>query len=105
MARAIAGRITGAVFTADFNVLARDADADFRALTGRRVLRRAVRDAAIAMLTFLTATAKNVCYFLRRSTIKRSARRLCRVFAPNVGKPHGVCGWLPFTRPSPPPCG
>jgi hypothetical protein len=28
-----------------------------------------------------------------------------RVFAPKVGKPHGVWGWLPLTRPSPPPCG
>jgi hypothetical protein len=49
MARAIAGRNAVAVFTADFSVLAeRAAGADFRALSGRRVLRRAVRVAAIA---------------------------------------------------------
>ncbi len=30
--------------------------------------------------------------YLRRSTIMRSVRLLCRVFLPNVGKAHGVCG-------------
>lgn len=44
-------------------------------------------------------------YGLRRSTIIRSLGRFFRVFAPKVGNPQGVCGWLPFTRPSPPPCG
>jgi hypothetical protein len=44
-------------------------------------------------------------YGFRRSTIIRSLLRFLRVFAPRVGKPQGVCGWLPFTRPSPPPCG
>src|SRR5271156_226561 len=44
-------------------------------------------------------------YGLRRSTIIRSLGRFFRVFAPRVGKPQGVCGWFPFTRPSPPPCG
>src|SRR5271163_4465046 len=34
-----------------------------------------------------------------------SVRLLCRVFLPSVGKAQGVCGWLPFTLPSPPPCG
>lgn len=29
---------------------------------------------------------------LRRSAMTRSVRRLCRVFAPSVGKPHGVLG-------------
>ena len=46
---------------------------------------------------------KNV--YLRRCSIMRSVRLLCRVFFPNVGKAQGVCGWLPFTLPSPPPCG
>jgi len=31
-------------------------------------------------------------YFFRRSAIIRSVRRLCRVLAPSVGKPQGVCG-------------
>jgi len=44
-------------------------------------------------------------YGFRRSTINRSLGRFFRVFAPRVGNPHGVCGWFPFTRPSPPPCG
>ncbi len=44
-------------------------------------------------------------YLLRRSTIIRSLLRFLRVFAPRVGNPQGVCGWFPFTRPSPPPCG
>jgi hypothetical protein len=49
MARAIAGRNAVAVFTADFSVLAERAeDADFRDRRVRRVLRRAVRVAAIA---------------------------------------------------------
>jgi hypothetical protein len=43
--------------------------------------------------------------YLRRCSIMRSVRLLCRVFFPNVGKAQGVCGWLPFTLPSPPPCG
>src|SRR5579863_9248046 len=44
-------------------------------------------------------------HYGRRSTIIRSLLRFFRVFAPRVGNPQGVCGWLPFTRPSPPPCG
>jgi hypothetical protein len=44
-------------------------------------------------------------FYLRRCSIMRSVRLLCRVFFPNVGKAQGVCGWLPFTLPSPPPCG
>jgi hypothetical protein len=43
--------------------------------------------------------------YLRRWTICLSVRLLWRVFFPNVGNAHGVCGWLPFTLPSPPPCG
>jgi hypothetical protein len=31
-------------------------------------------------------------YLLRRSTIMRSLGRFFLVFAPNVGKPQGVCG-------------
>jgi hypothetical protein len=34
----------------------------------------------------------SLAYGLRRSTIILSVRRLCRVFAPRVGKPQGVCG-------------
>src|ERR1700742_692459 len=37
---------------------------------------------------------KKLAYF-RRWTIALSVRLLCRVFLPNVGKAHGVCGWLP----------
>ena len=48
---------------------------------------------------------KNSCRYFRRSTMCLSVRLLLRVFLPNVGKAHGVTGWLPFTRPSPPPCG
>src|SRR5579862_2320779 len=38
--------------------------------------------------------------YFRLSTMFRSVRLLLRVFLPNVGKAHGVCGWLPFTLPS-----
>jgi hypothetical protein len=48
--------------------------------------------------------AKNFRYF-RRWTMFFSVRLLCRVFLPSVGKAQGVCGWLPLTLPSPPPCG
>src|SRR5271154_2636329 len=48
--------------------------------------------------------AKNFGYF-RRWTMFLSVRLLCRVFLPSVGKAQGVCGWLPLTLPSPPPCG
>src|SRR5262249_70195 len=44
-------------------------------------------------------------YFLRRSTIYRSDGLRRRVLAPLVGRPHGVMGWLPLPRPSPPPIG
>jgi hypothetical protein len=56
-------------------------------------------------LLFYCSSHLHKSYGLRRSTIIRSLGRFLRVFAPSVGKPQGVCGWLPFTRPSPPPCG
>ena len=59
--------------------------------------------ALIGLLCYGRPINKN-CYFLR-STMFLSVRLLFLVFFPNVGKAHGVCGWLPFTRPSPPPCG
>src|ERR1700723_3032827 len=69
---------------------------------------RDVRVAAIGFAPKLQLAVTSVLrtlYLLRRSTITRSLGRFLRVFAPSVGKPHGVCGWFPFTRPSPPPCG
>src|SRR5262249_47803843 len=45
-------------------------------------------------------------YFaLRRWRMNLLVRLLCLVLYPLVGFPQGVCGWLPFERPSPPPCG
>jgi len=86
----------------------------FRARVERLVARRDVLVAVIRVLSVTRRTGFIFCilkpippknYGLRRSTIIRSLLRFLRVFAPSVGKPHGVCGWLPFTRPSPPPCG
>jgi hypothetical protein len=51
------------------------------------------------------AKTRETVYDFLRCTIWLLVRLLCRVFAPSVEKPHGVCGWLPLTRPSPPPCG
>src|SRR5580700_4179156 len=64
-----------------------------------------------ARLSIFSATATTrqkpikIGYGFLRCTIWPSERRLRRVFLPSVENPHGVCGWLPFTRPSPPPCG
>src|SRR6056297_1571143 len=41
----------------------------------------------------------------RRRTIMPSVRLFLRVLYPLVGTPHGVVGWTPKFRPSPPPCG
>jgi len=53
---------------------------------------RDVRVAAIGFAPKLQLAAAAIFYLLRRSTIMRSLGRFFRVFAPNVGKPHGVCG-------------
>ena len=84
--------------------------AALRALAGRRLeLDRDVRDAVINPFPDRTGEiclpSPTIPYGLRRSTIIFDCERFLRVLAPNVGKPQGVCGWLPFTRPSPPPCG
>jgi len=80
----------------------------------RAVLRDDLRDVRVAVifvsfprragnLPTTTSPVKSYYPFSRRWTIILLPPRFRRVFAPNVGKPHGVCGWLPFTRPSPPP--
>ena len=70
----------------------------FRARDTRRTPRFDVRVAAINVLSILRRAGCICFYFsllnfyLRRSTIMRSLGRFLRVFAPNVGNPHGVCG-------------
>src|SRR4029077_2936968 len=60
---------------------------------------------SFSILLVRTHYRHDVAYGFRRWAIILSVRRLCRVLAPKVGKPQGVLGWVPFTRPSPPPCG
>src|SRR5712691_12340289 len=89
------------------------AAADLRARLVRRAAARVDRDALIVLLSstrragfiYLLLQNPSSPQGLRRSTMTLSERRLLRVLAPRVGKPQGVCGWLPLTRPSPPPCG
>ena len=59
----------------------------------RRELRRVVLDAAIVSDTLkpLLSAYKSVSYFAPfNNQVIRAA--MLRVFAPNVGNPHGVCG-------------
>jgi hypothetical protein len=88
--------------------LAARREAVFRARVARRGARRDIRVAVIEVFSIPRRAGFIFLLLfqthgLRRSTIIRSLGRFFRVFAPRVGKPQGVCGWLPFTRPSPPP--
>ena len=73
------------------------------ALTGPFLLHHPV--SSVCCVSFPSGTVVTLLNYFRRSTICLSVRLLCRVFLPSVGKAQGVCGWLPLTRPSPPPCG
>jgi hypothetical protein len=45
-----------------------------------------------ASVRFLRLFGRKTCNYLRRSTMCLSVRLFRRVFLPNVGKAHGVCG-------------